>query len=106
RRLPRPTHRPNYAARRVGVALGGIVAAISLVSVFDAVLAGFGASQVFADDAVSAAPGAVHVARAGDSLWSIADEHRGQVGRDGYVRALIELNGSTTIIVGQAVALP
>lgn len=86
-----------------------------MVPVVDAVLATFGAEPAFADATASAqhvtgtgAPVAhsAHVARAGDSLWSIADEHRGEVGRDRYVRALIELNGSTAIIVGQAVTLP
>jgi hypothetical protein len=48
----------------------------------------------------------VHVAQSGDTLWSIADRYRGEVGHDRYVDALIDLNGGTAIQVGQAVRLP
>ena len=51
------------------------------------------------------APG-VHVAAPGDTLWSIAQQYRGDVGRDRYVDALIDLNGDTSIQVGQAIRLP
>lgn len=85
-----------------------MAAALALAVALDAVLGSLGGDPAFAGEAPPAAgaAAAVHVARSGDSLWSIADEHRRDVGRDRYVRALIELNGSTTIIVGQAVALP
>lgn len=48
----------------------------------------------------------VHVAQPGDTMWSIADRYRGEVGHGRYVDALIDLNGGTTIQVGQAVRLP
>jgi len=46
------------------------------------------------------------VAHSGDSLWSIAERHRGDVGVRRYVDALIDLNGGTAIQAGQAVRLP
>jgi hypothetical protein len=47
------------------------------------------------------------VARPGDSLWSIAERHRGDVPIQRYVDALVELNGgSPRIDAGQLVHLP
>ena len=43
---------------------------------------------------------------AGDSLWSIAEVHRGTVPIARYVEALIDLNGGTVIEAGQLVRLP
>lgn len=54
----------------------------------------------------TARPGTTHVVQAGDTLWSIAATHRGARGQAEYVEALIELNGSTVVLVGQVVALP
>lgn len=104
---------PNYAARRLGalfVALGAVVVLTALVN---SVLVGLGGSPASAAETSPAAdaarvdaPMAVHVAQPGDSIWSIADRYRGEVDRARYVDALIAHNGSTTIIVGQAVHLP
>ncbi len=49
---------------------------------------------------------ATHVAVKGDSLWSIAETHRGDVGMDRFLDALIDLNGGTSVQIGQAVRLP
>ena len=46
------------------------------------------------------------VAHPGDSLWSIAERHHGDVAFRHYLDALIELNGGTAIQAGQAVRLP
>ncbi len=46
------------------------------------------------------------VAQPGDSLWSIAERHHGDIGLRRYLDALIDLNGGTAIQVGQAVRLP
>jgi Tfp pilus assembly protein FimV len=44
---------------------------------------------------------------AGDTLWSIAERHRGGVAIQRYVDALVDLNGgSTEIDAGQLVHLP
>ncbi len=107
--------RPNYAARRLGalfVALTAVMAGTWLVGEVAAGVAGQPASAAAAVSSAATAPAneisvpTVHVARDGDSLWSIADEHRGDVGRDRFVDALVELNGTTSIHIGQAVRLP
>ena len=116
RQVVGPVDRPNYAARRLGaliVALGSVVVMAALIN---SMLVGLGGSPAAAAEATPApsAPGAsevgdvqaFHVARAGESLWSIADQHRGSVDRGRYVDELIDLNGSTSIVVGQAVHLP
>ena len=71
-------------------------------------LAGLGgrpASASQAEPAITQTSG-VHVAQAGESLWSIAEEHRGDVGIDRFVEALIDLNGGTAVQIGQAIHLP
>jgi hypothetical protein len=45
-------------------------------------------------------------AEAGDSLWSIAVEHRGSVDINQFIDKLIDLNGGTSIRAGQLVRLP
>jgi LysM repeat protein len=97
---------PNYALRRLG-ALAVVVTALVLVGII-ILLAGSGgrpASAFQAEPALSSAA-TVHVAEAGDSLWSIAEANHGDVSIDRYVDALIDLNGGTVIAVGQAVRLP
>ncbi len=126
RRVDRPVvgvarpGRPNYAARRLGAAIVAVGSVVVMAGLLNSLLVGFGgspasAAEAAATAATTAAAGAVaddalvpgvHVAGAGDSLWSIADRYRGSVDRDRYVDALIDLNGSTSIVVGQAVHLP
>ena len=45
-------------------------------------------------------------AQPGDTLWSIAQEHRGSVKANDYVDRLISLNGGPSIQAGQAIVLP
>ncbi len=114
RRQPVPAVRPNYVARRVGAAAAAVVAVITMFTLFNGVLASFSGQPAEAAGAqpaelsISSAESAAstHVARSGDSLWSIADQHRGAVDRDRYLDALIRLNGDTSIEIGQAVVLP
>jgi len=116
RRVVGPVDRPNYAARRLGAVIVTFGSVVVMAALVNSVLVGFGGSPAVAAEAASTSPGvqaaqlggppARHVARPGDSLWSIADEHRGAVDRDRYVDELIDLNGSTSIVVGQAVHLP
>ena len=79
-----------------------------LVGEISAGLVGQPASAAAAVDAGSADAAApdVHVARAGDTLWSIADEYRGDIGRERFIDALVTLNGGTSVYIGQAVVLP
>jgi len=108
--MARPTvapQRPNYTARRLLAAVFMVVVLTLAVGIL-VLLAGLGgrpASASQAEPAITQSSG-VHVARAGDSLWSIAQANHGAVGLDRYVDALIRLNGGTAIQVGQAIRLP
>ncbi|MBG7604163.1 MAG: LysM peptidoglycan-binding domain-containing protein [Actinobacteria bacterium] len=110
----RGAHVPNYQLRRtvaaVIVTLIVLLAAIASVTAVGA-LTGLGgrpaaASETLPASASSAVSSSIHVAESGDSLWSIADFYRGDIGRDRYIDALISLNGGTAIQAGQAVHLP
>ena len=102
-----PSSRPNFLARRViAVVLMFVVLAVAVGALV--LLAGLGgrpASASQAEPAITQFSG-VHVARAGDSLWSIAEANHGDVAIDGYVDALIDLNGGTDVQIGQAIHLP
>jgi hypothetical protein len=96
----------TYRRRRTGAALlvAAVVGGGALVA--DSVLSGSGGVP-----ASAAGTGAAHVERAvraapGDSLWSIAEEHRGDIAITRYVEKLIDLNGGTRIEAGQLVRLP
>jgi LysM repeat protein len=105
---------PNYHLRRTVaafiIAFIVLLAAIASVTVVGA-LTGLGgrpaaASETLPASAPVAASSSIHVAEPGDSLWSIADFYRSDIGRDRYIDALISLNGGTAIQAGQAVHLP
>jgi LysM repeat protein len=46
------------------------------------------------------------VAQPGDTLWSIASAHHGDVSITRYLDTLVDLNGGATIQVGQTIVLP
>ena len=98
---------PNYALRRTGAVVAALGAVALLVGII-ILLAGPGGrpASAFQAEPAFSSTATVHVARAGDSLWSIARANRGEVSIDRYVDALIDLNGGTAIAVGQAVRLP
>jgi hypothetical protein len=108
--------RPNYAARRVmAVAVMFVVLLVALAVLV--LLAGLGgrpasASQaepahISADGSAAAVRAAMaYVAGPGDTLWSVASTHHGSAPLDAYLDALIDLNGGTTVQVGQVVHLP
>lgn len=109
----RPVVLPNYTARRAAAGLtvaGAVFVAVAAVNSVLGALAGQPAEAAGpAAVAAAAAPSPAveyHVAVPGDSLWSISDRYRGDVSRDRFVDALVRLNGSTQIIVGQAIQLP
>lgn len=55
----------------------------------------------------TARPGATHTVEPGDTLWSIAADHRGTIDQATYVDLLIDLNGGSSVVrVGQGVRLP
>lgn len=111
-RVERPASSgPNYAARRLGALFLAISAVFAGVWMVEQAAASLGGAPVVAAEPVNASLVGdsierVHVARDGDSLWSIADDYRGDVDRDRYVDALVALNGGTTVSVGQGVRLP
>jgi hypothetical protein len=100
---------PNYALRRliVGVAFTAVCMLGLLVAV--GVLAGFGgipASASGVQPAQHSATMSIHVAEPGDTLWSIANAHRGDIDHARYLDVLVRLNGGTGVEAGQAVWLP
>ncbi|MGH9135296.1 MAG: LysM peptidoglycan-binding domain-containing protein [Ilumatobacteraceae bacterium] len=106
RRVPTGTTSPDYGRRRM-VAAGLLVGllAISGIAAHD-VLAGSGGVPASAAGAMPAPVRQVVVARAGDSMWSIAEQHHGTIAFQRYLDALINLNGGASIMAGQAVTLP
>ena len=80
-----------------------VFVAVGAVTAHD-VLAGSGG--VPASAAASQPARSSVIARPGDTLWSIADDHRGDISIIRYVDKLVSLNGGATIQVGQAVVLP
>lgn len=92
-----------YLRRRVVAALAFSVTMLLLWLGAGNVLASRGGDPASVS---TARPGATHVVQAGDTLWSIATAHRGTNGQTEYVEALIALNGSTVVHVGQVVELP
>lgn len=103
---------PNYPLRRavalVVVLIALVIACSAAIAMVETVVDLGGrpaaASESTAD--ASSTTVRVHVAESGDTLWSIADAHRGEIARDRYVDALISLNGGASIQIGQAIRLP
>jgi hypothetical protein len=99
----------NYAARRA-VALLILVVAVALLAIASfvavgPVLSGDG-RPASASDAAASAIVRIHVAQPGDTMWSIAERYRGEVGHARFVDALIDVNGGTAVQIGQAIRLP
>lgn len=101
---PRRASEATYRRRRavVGTVLAVLVA-VATVLTHD-VLAGSGG--VPASAAESQPARTTVTARPGDTLWAIAERHRGDVSITRYVDALVDLNGGASIQAGQAVVLP
>jgi Tfp pilus assembly protein FimV len=101
----RPTAR-DYRRRRTGASLllAGLLALVGAVATGS--LAGPGGVPAAATGAQPAFQRASIVARPGDTLWSIALAHRGDVSHGRYVEALVSLNGGASIQAGQVVLLP
>jgi len=104
---------PNYALRRLGASLCAVVVLVLAAHVAvgaAGALAGLDSRPAAASETAPAAGDVlvrtVHVAEPGDTLWSIADRYRGDVDRGRFVDRLIDLNGGTSIQIGQAVRLP
>ena len=96
----------TYRRRRavVGTVLAAFVA-VGAVATHD-VLAGSGGDPASAAVSQPAQARTRVVAQGGDTLWSIASVHHGDIPIRRYVDALVDLNGGATIQVGQEVVLP
>ena len=102
-----PATRPNYVLRRTIALFLAIAVAVLLATAVSGLLAGLGGDPASASGAQPAAVAEYHVVQPGESLWTIAMEHHGDVPVDRFVDKLISLNGGGTLIqVGQAVWLP
>ena len=106
---PFPSARPSAATYRrrrvvVGTALAVFVA-VGAVTAHD-VLAGSGGVPASAAVSLPAQARQRVVAQRGDTLWSIAAAHHGEISITRYVDALVDLNGGPTIQAGQEVVLP
>lgn len=102
----RPASSAVYRRRRrvVGAAVAIAVTVLTLGA--QATLTGSGSGPASAAGAGAVVAERTVRARSGDSLWTIAEEYRGEIGINRYVDELVELNGGTTIRVGQLVRLP
>jgi len=107
---PTASHRPDYTMRRLGavvvVLCSLLIATVVATAAVDAVSGLGGRPAAASETSTEVRPPAVHVAAAGDTVWSIAERFRGDVELTRYVDALIASNGGTSIVVGQAVRLP
>lgn len=110
--VPRPSLRRSthvYIRRRIVVAsvFFSLVAALGLGA--DNVLANRGGEPASASAVRQAtSPGLIttYQVQPGDTMWSIAESHRDGANLLHYVDELIELNGGTTVQVGQLISLP
>lgn len=92
--------------RRRRIVVGGftaILAAVTIVAAHDVLV---GSGGVPASAATGQPARSSVVARPGDTLWSIAAEHRGEVPMSRYVDKLVELNDGAGIDAGQRIVLP
>jgi hypothetical protein len=100
RRVSEATYRRRRAV--VGTALAAFVA-VGAVTAHD-VLAGSGGDPASA--AVSQPARGSTIAQPGDTLWSIAQQHHGEISLARYVDKLVSLNGGASLQIGQTVILP
>lgn len=102
----RPATARTYQRRRAVVGgLLAVVVAVGLVVTHD-VLAGSGGEPASAAASRPTPARSTVTAQPGDTLWSIAQAHRGDVSVHRYVDKLVDLNGGASIQAGQQVVLP
>lgn len=106
-RSPRRSGATVYRRRRrvVGLAVAAIVGVLGFG--LQALLTDSGDGPAAAAGVVSAtSAGFVVRVEAGDSMWSIAQQYRGEHGINDYIDALVRRNGGTVIQAGQLLTLP
>jgi hypothetical protein len=101
----RPTA-ATYRRRRavVGTVLAALVA-VGAVATHD-VLAGSGGVPASAAASQPAHARLTVIAQPGDTLWSLAAAHHGEISLTRYLDTLVDINGGPTIQVGQVITLP
>ncbi|MEY2975284.1 MAG: hypothetical protein RIR49_1704 [Actinomycetota bacterium] len=104
--MRRPVSPAVYRRRRLVV---GTVLAVAVVAgglAINEVLAGDGGVTASASAAEPVPARTTVTAQPGDTLWAIAQTHRGEVDVRRYLDRLIALNGGASIQAGQAIVLP
>ncbi len=104
-----PPARPAYALRRLAALVALTLALALAATLADAAFGALSATPRGAARTAGADPAAtaeVHVVQPGDTLWSIAATVAPDADPRSVVDALVDLNGSATISVGQRVVLP
>lgn len=107
RRIDRARRRPSaavYRRRRFGAAAVAAVALFGLGTVATGL--GGGSSAAIASHASAGPEPFTVIAQPGDTLWALAHRYRGDVDHGRFLEALIALNGSASVRVGQAVLVP
>lgn len=85
---------------------------VGAVALLLGLVAWSGADSVFANRGGVPASASVvggtstYVVRSGDSLWSIAEAHRGETPLNDYLDQLLALHGSPVLFAGEVIALP
>ena len=99
---PRPTT-TVYIRRRllVSLVLATILAILWLSA--GSVLANRGGAPASAS---AVRPATSYVVQPGDTLWSIAATHHGDMSQTAYVDVLVQANGGAGIQIGQVLSLP
>lgn len=105
-RVGRSVSEATYRRRRtiVGITLAALTA-FGTVLTHD-VLAGSGGVPASAAASQPAQRRGEVTAQPGDTLWSIAEAHRGTVAIGRFVDKLVALNGGASIQAGQRIILP
>jgi len=99
---------PEAVYRRRRLVVGTIAAVLIVVGGLAVNEFVVGDSDGTASDAVAGPPAqrVTVTAQPGDTLWSIAQTHRGSVDVYDYIDRLVRLNDGPAIQAGQAIALP
>lgn len=96
----------TYRRRRAVVGtVTAIFLAVGIVTTHD-VLVGSGGVPASAAPSQPALVRSTITAKLGDTMWSIAEQRRGDVGIRTYVDKLVDLNGGPSLQAGQQVIIP
>jgi LysM repeat protein len=80
------------------IVIGGVLLSTAIAGPGGVPASAFGAGEVLEPMVI--------VVQAGDTLWSIAHEYRGDIPHSRYLDYIIRLNGGPSVTVGQQLRLP